>query len=97
VEEMARKHHTMLLANQLALDVEVIVLAHASMARVVATLEPGSLSVPVCSRAPAREWHGLRRRLHRPPPAPSCHGQAETLERSMNHRGKGSVGEDEAE
>lgn len=33
----------------LALDVDVIVLAQASMARVVASLEPGTLSVPVLS------------------------------------------------
>ena len=33
----------------LAVDVDVIVLAQASMARVVATLEPGALSVPVLS------------------------------------------------
>jgi Asp/Glu/hydantoin racemase len=33
----------------LAADVDVIVLAQASMARVVATLEPGALSVPVLS------------------------------------------------
>jgi Asp/Glu/hydantoin racemase len=33
----------------LAVDVDVIVLAQASMARVVATLEPGALSVPVFS------------------------------------------------
>lgn len=33
----------------LAADVDVIVLAQASMARVVATLEPGTLSVPVLS------------------------------------------------
>ena len=34
---------------QLATDVDAIVLAQASMARVVATLEPGALSVPVFS------------------------------------------------
>jgi hypothetical protein len=34
---------------ELAADVDVIVLAQASMARVVATLEPGALSVPVFS------------------------------------------------
>ena len=34
---------------ELAMDVDVIVLAQASMARVVATLEPGALSVPVFS------------------------------------------------
>jgi Asp/Glu/hydantoin racemase len=34
---------------QLALEVDAIVLAQASMARVVATLEPGALSVPVFS------------------------------------------------
>ena len=33
----------------LALEVDVIVLAQASMAWVVATLEPGGLSVPVLS------------------------------------------------
>ena len=33
----------------LALEVDVIVLAQASMARVVATLEPGALGVPVLS------------------------------------------------
>ena len=33
----------------LAMEVDVIVLAQASMARVVATLEPGALSVPVLS------------------------------------------------
>ena len=33
----------------LAVEVDVIVLAQASMARVLATLEPGALSVPVLS------------------------------------------------
>jgi Asp/Glu/hydantoin racemase len=42
----------------LALDVDVIVLAQASMARVVATLEPGALTVPVFS-SPSSGMAGL--------------------------------------
>lgn len=42
----------------LAADVDVIVLAQASMARVVATLEPGALSVPVFS-SPSSGMAGL--------------------------------------
>jgi Asp/Glu/hydantoin racemase len=42
----------------LAVDVDVIVLAQASMARVVATLEPGALSVPVLS-SPSSGMAGL--------------------------------------
>lgn len=34
---------------ELAVDVDAIVLAQASMARVVSTFEPGALSVPVVS------------------------------------------------
>ena len=42
----------------LAVDVDLIVLAQASMARVVATLEPGALSVPVLS-SPTSGMAGL--------------------------------------
>jgi Asp/Glu/hydantoin racemase len=43
---------------ELAADVDAIVLAQASMARVVATLEPGALSVPVFS-SPSSGMAGL--------------------------------------
>jgi hypothetical protein len=42
----------------LALDVDVIVLAQASMTRVVATLEPAAMSVPVFS-SPTSGMAGL--------------------------------------
>ena len=46
----ARHHEIIRVAlMELAVDVDTTVLAQASMARVVATLEPGALSVPVLS------------------------------------------------
>jgi Asp/Glu/hydantoin racemase len=50
----------------LAVDVDVIVLAQASMARVVATLEPGALTVPVFS-SPSSGMARLASVLDQPP------------------------------